>query len=340
MFSTCLFCHGALGANDAIEHFTVGKRLAFDGERGRLWAVCPRCARWNLAPIEERWEALEACEKAYRAATKRVSTDNIALARLKDGTDLVRIGQPLLPEYASWRYGDMVSDRRREFVRLQLGTTVLSAVGGGIASTAMMAGVEPTLAAPALVVSGVAAWWTRRKTRRPFVAALPDQSAVARRLAKHHVRARVSRADDGSWVIEEGPSAFGWPRPLGKDPSPIRLTGAAARAAMPPLLAAITPWGGNAVDVKQAADRFEATPDVEALFDTLVSRRWLGSDVYRGALVFSDAPSRLAFEMALHDEDERRALAGELGALYARWQDAERIARIADGELTRLPARG
>jgi hypothetical protein len=49
--------------------------------------------------------------------------------------------------------------------------------------------------------------------------------------------------------------------------------------------------------------------------------------------------NRLAAEMALHEDDERRALAGELGALYARWEEAERIARIADGELTRLPAR-
>jgi hypothetical protein len=48
---------------------------------------------------------------------------------------------------------------------------------------------------------------------------------------------------------------------------------------------------------------------------------------------------RLAAEMALHEDDERRALAGELGALYARWEEAERIARIADGELTRLPER-
>jgi hypothetical protein len=43
--------------------------------------------------------------------------------------------------------------------------------------------------------------------------------------------------------------------------------------------------------------------------------------------------------MALHEEDERRALAGELGALYTRWEEAERVARIADGELTRLPSR-
>ena len=105
MFSTCLHCHASLGRNDSIEHFPVGRRVAFDGERGRPWAVCPSCHQWNLAPIEERWEALEECEKAYRTATRCVSTDNVALARLSDGTDLVRIGQPLLPEFAAWRYG-------------------------------------------------------------------------------------------------------------------------------------------------------------------------------------------------------------------------------------------
>ena len=30
MYSTCLFCHGDLGKNAAIEHFPVGRRLAFD----------------------------------------------------------------------------------------------------------------------------------------------------------------------------------------------------------------------------------------------------------------------------------------------------------------------
>lgn len=30
MYSACLFCHASLGANAAIEHFPVGRRLAFD----------------------------------------------------------------------------------------------------------------------------------------------------------------------------------------------------------------------------------------------------------------------------------------------------------------------
>ena len=39
---------------------------------------------------------------------------------------------------------------------------------------------------------------------------------------------------------------------------------------------------------------------------------------------------RLALEMALHEESERRALEGELAALEATWREAEEIAQIAD----------
>ena len=59
MYSTCIFCHSHLGANASVEHFPVGRRLAFDVSRGRLWVVCRKCERWNLTPLEERWEAVE-----------------------------------------------------------------------------------------------------------------------------------------------------------------------------------------------------------------------------------------------------------------------------------------
>ena len=59
MYATCLFCKKALGNNEALESFPVGKRLAFDAAKGRLWVVCSHCERWNLSPLEERWEAIE-----------------------------------------------------------------------------------------------------------------------------------------------------------------------------------------------------------------------------------------------------------------------------------------
>ncbi|MBD0320515.1 MAG: hypothetical protein ICV87_09295, partial [Gemmatimonadetes bacterium] len=38
----------------------------------------------------------------------------------------------------------------------------------------------------------------------------------------------------------------------------------------------------------------------------------------------------LALEMALHEEQERRAREGELAVLEAAWRDAEQVAAIAD----------
>jgi hypothetical protein len=54
MLSRCIYCHVQLPLNQTLEHFRVGQRIAFDPSRGRLWAICGSCRRWNLAPIEDR----------------------------------------------------------------------------------------------------------------------------------------------------------------------------------------------------------------------------------------------------------------------------------------------
>ena len=40
-----MFCKRSLGSNEVIESFPVGRRLAFDAARGRLWVVCMKCRR-------------------------------------------------------------------------------------------------------------------------------------------------------------------------------------------------------------------------------------------------------------------------------------------------------
>ncbi len=143
MYSTCLICNQSLGANETVEHFPVGKRLAFDAKKGRLWVVCHHCGRWNLSPIEERWEAIEDCERLFRDTTVRVSTDNVGLARLREGLELVRIGEPLRPEFAAWRYGRNFGLRRRR-THIAAGAGIAAAAAG-----AAVAGIAlgPTLAA-------------------------------------------------------------------------------------------------------------------------------------------------------------------------------------------------
>src|SRR5437868_11234615 len=130
VFASCLFCNGPLGANDSIESFPIGNRLAFDSKKGRLWVVCVRCARWNLSPLDERLDAIDQCERGFRSTTLRVSTDNIGLARLADGLELVRIGAPLRPEFAAWRYGTRFNRRRRQTQWAAFGGAALTAVAG------------------------------------------------------------------------------------------------------------------------------------------------------------------------------------------------------------------
>jgi hypothetical protein len=53
-----------------------------------------------------------------------------------------------------------------------------------------------------------------------------------------------------------------------------------------------------------------------------------------GALHSLEALDRLALEMALHEETERRAMEGELQLLEQAWREAEEIAKIADNMFT------
>jgi hypothetical protein len=108
MYSSCLFCNSDLGSNTVLPTFPVGTRLAFDARQGRLWVICPACERWNLSPLDERWEAVEECERRFAATRIRYSTDNIGLAYLPEGLALVRIGPALKPEIAAWRYGRLL----------------------------------------------------------------------------------------------------------------------------------------------------------------------------------------------------------------------------------------
>lgn len=112
MYSTCTFCYAALGTNSVLETFAVSGRVAFDPKKGCLWAICRHCARWNLAPIEERWEAVEECERRFRATSLRYSSGNVGLAWLQGDLELIRVGPALRPEVAAWRYGRILTRRR------------------------------------------------------------------------------------------------------------------------------------------------------------------------------------------------------------------------------------
>src|SRR2546425_2166371 len=64
MFSSCAFCNASFDGDGGPSGLGVGRRIAFDEWKGRLWVVCPRCSRWNLTPFDDRLERIEAVARA------------------------------------------------------------------------------------------------------------------------------------------------------------------------------------------------------------------------------------------------------------------------------------
>ena len=338
MFTTCIHCTADLGRNEAFEAFPVGSRLAFDAARGRLWVVCRSCDRWNLSPLEERWEAIEAMERRFRDSRLRVSTDNVGLARLKEGVDLIRIGEPQRPEMAAWRYGDQFG-RRRKRQMLITGTIVGSAVAlvGGMA----FAGASVGSFAGIYANGGI---WDALINGRQSVSigkiALPDGQVVDVQ-RKHARMSALERGADGGPLQLRLESVAGAHLLLGND-----AMKAAAR-----LLPTVNRFGGSRAQVQDAVSLLEEIGDPYRVLTSVQQRvgasagddRWgAGKKDFSGSnkrsmvkklpgTLHTLAPrDRLALEMALHEESERRAMDGELAALELAWAEAEQIAKIAD----------
>jgi len=326
MYSTCLFCHAELGANQSVEHLPVGRRIAFDQGKGRLWVVCRKCERWNLTPFDDRWEAMEECERLFRDTRVRFSTDEIGLARLREGTELVRIGEPLRPEFAAWRYGDQFGRRRTRHILL---------VGAGITAGIGLAFAPALLG---LSAGGGGGWQlynaiNQLVRHKRVVARVPLEDGSHLALTQPQVeRTRLvagTRDDPLRLRIPARHSGPRWGKRKSKDLA--ELEGEAARAALQRILPRVNRSGASQAKVQEAVRVLEATPDHAELAVRLAqrpdySRSWKKQE----GLAALPAELRLALEMTSHEDAERRWLAGELLDLERAWREAEELAAIAD----------
>ncbi|HEX9939440.1 MAG TPA: hypothetical protein VGB15_20020 [Longimicrobium sp.] len=332
MYHTCIFCSAHLGTNDALEAFPVSRSIAFDGWKGRLWAICPKCARWNLAPLEERWEAVEAAEKLFVDARLRVQSENVGLARLRDGTRLIRVGQVVPGELAAWRYGDQLVKRRKKYL-----IAAGAAVAAGVAALGGMMAITATGGAYSLVNVGVQIYNHRRQRKVVFhlpAERSPTGSEVV--LRRWHATGSVLRPgpDDGIALVvpdaaRKDPKTDGWGTPK-YVAEPLVLGDRDARAFLNRAMVHLNEKGASRRILGDAVGLLtEAGTAEEYLRRTAGHGRTLGKrkDMPGRELVPAGA---LALEMALHEEQERRALEGELTLLEAAWREAEEIAGIAD----------
>ena len=323
MYSTCLFCHHSLGSNEVVEHFPVGRRVAYDLERGRLWAVCPACTRWNLSALEERWEALEECERAFRETRLRVATENVSLARRREGLDLIRVGAPQRPELAAWRYGPQLVRRMYRDLALGLGPIfgplgMIGVGGSGLVFGAPVVGI-PLAVAGALALAGypVGAVVVARRGARRIVAREDDGHGATHVIRVKHLQS-VRFEDRGGAGV--GVS-------VESDGGTVELEGSGALRLASITCAQRNPIGGTRRQVQEAVVHLEQVGGPQQVLTEAAAT---------GKFVQLRHLQRLALEMALHEEEERRALEGELAALEQAWRDAEEIAAIADSLL--LPA--
>ena len=331
MYATCLFCNKPLGLNESIEHFPVGRRLAFDSAKGRLWVVCSACERWNLSPLEERWEAIEEAERSYRGTRLRAATDQIGLARLRDGTELVRIGEPLRPEFAAWRYGDQFGRRRRR--QLLIAGAGIGAIGavvaGGVAAGASIGGFG----------------WLLAQMARAAVKGNP-RAVVARIRTDDSQLLQVRLGHLSETTIEQGftaPIAIDVRHEHGRR----RFEGPEAMRVAASLMPKVNRYGGTKQTVAEAVTALDVGKGSEGYIEGIVRlapkitrrpikpvrRLSFTTDIPEYGLFGLSRVQRLAFEMALHEEAERRAMHGELAELERAWRDAEEIAHIADNLL-------
>ena len=308
-----MFCHKPLGANEVIESFPVGRRLAFDAARGRLWVVCAKCERWNLTPLEERWEAVEACERIFRDTRIRVSTDNIGLARHPEGLTLVRIGEPMRPEFAAWRYGDQFGRRRRKkIIYGTAGVVVLGGVLVGGAATGVLSGV---------FISQFSNLFNMWMNARTLVKLHPEEGGVVRLKRPDLLGTRVRPAAD----------EVGFKVQIRKGKKKTWHEGAEARRFAGAILPRMNSMGGTKETVQHAVDEIETIGHPERfLLDIAEGDRFRDKKGVPGYVNKMPKPTKLALEMALHEEQERRALEGELWLLERAWEEAEEIAEISD----------
>lgn len=250
MYSTCIFCSAGLGSNQMIEEFPVGRSLAFDAWKGRLWAVCGKCGRWNLAPIEERWEATESADKLFADSRLRVHSENIGLARLPDGTRLIRVGEALPGELAAWRYGDQLTRRRQRYLLGTAGVTGLLLVGfGGLAAAGAMGAVS-------LLFNSGQLFWQRRQARQvvhrlPAAHSPTGEELVIRRV--HFNGARIVAGTDQSLALQLPFGLRG--QPGGHEP--LIVEGAQAEAVLGRVMVTRNAKGARQGDVARAVGLLE-----------------------------------------------------------------------------------
>ena len=312
MFRTCAFCNAPFDGDGGPSGLGVGRRLAFDEWRGRLWVVCSKCSRWNLTPLDDRLERIEVVARAARDAGRvAAATEQVALIRW-ERYDFVRVGKPLRVELATWRYGERMRTRQRERMKVVVPLTVV-AVGLGIAANVAAGGGL-----------GVFVWNLHRLVDQAYVGIVGNRKvllaeppicahcgSLMQLRARHVQHARVVPDSHAEVAV-----VLSCPKCRREG---AHLTGLDA--------VQVLRQGLTYLNVTRSGRR--KAEDAARVVDQVGGPDRLLHDVARSELTLRSLrpERRLALEMAV---DER----AEVEELERQWREAEEIAEIADGTLS------
>ncbi|MGD8318958.1 MAG: hypothetical protein PVJ02_00840 [Gemmatimonadota bacterium] len=324
MFTRCLFCRNPFPWNGRLAHMPHGRRIAYDPERGRLWAVCERCHRWNLAPLEDREGALYELERLARDHGHLVAhTAHISLLHTGDMT-LVRVGDAGLQEQAWWRYGRELQRRRASFESVR--SKITAATFGAVAYVGDMLGLtdwdvpidwKDTPVADVLRWRrfGWAAWYGRE--RCPYC----NSTLRALRYEMSWWSYPIMGADGRLGVGVPCQRCDPW------TPDKVyELHGDVAENVLRRVLAYQNIGGASERKIAEAAGAIEAAGSAGGFA--------LGSTRRRESLWKMGSTATVALEIALNETVERRLMDLEAQALEFMWKKEEELARIIDEELT------
>jgi hypothetical protein len=311
MFRSCGFCNAAFDGDGGPSGLGVGRRLAFDEWKGRLWVVCPRCSRWNLTPFDDRLERIEALARAASLGRIAASTDQVALIRW-ERYDFVRVGKPPRVELATWRYGERLRNRQRERMKVVVPLTV-AAIGLGIAANVAAGGGFGVVV---WNIHRVADWLYLRMVGGRKVCLVESPicarcGSLMQLRARHIQHARVVPNQHADMAV-----ILSCPRCRGEG---AELTGTDAIQVLRQGLTYLNLQRGGRRKAEDAAREVDGAGGPDQLV----------RDIARRELTLrSLRPERgLALEMAV---DER----AEVQELERQWREAEEIADIADGTLS------
>ena len=312
MTATCAWCDRDLGANQLLPEYPIGRTLAFDPATARIWAVCPKCERWNLSFLDgpERRSALQRLDAFLAATPHRTDANDITVGEVGD-TLLIRVGATGWRSFAAWRYGRKLHQRYRTSLILSplwMAAAVYTNLPAGrqlLESTWVL-----HLFLLLLILTSV-----RDDRRRRFTVPSEDRSPWRVNYAECMKVAVEIRGD--RWMLLVPTQA-----------DHIRLEAFDALEALRRCLPIIDQRGGSPAKVRRAVELILSQGDPARFLATTFSSAGLGNGVHRiarlGELFI------VALEIAVNEMSEQRALNDDLTVARLAHTDANRIAEALE----------